>query len=265
MAATRTRSNVTTKDGTIWYYEQEGSGPHIVLVPDGLGECELFDKPMSTIASHGFTVTTFDMPGMSRSSNAPPDTYQDVTAQKLSRSVIGILDALDIEFASFWGCSSGASTVLALCIDFPERVRNVLAHEAPTYTHDFLKDLPATDPETISSSMAATTRMMSSNESAWDELGEEVHARLKKNYVRWAHGYPLSIPQSCPTDVDALRGKPIEWTIGASTQTQMFFDNIVTATKAGISIGMLPGQHFPYVSHPDIFANHVVQTTRKYL
>lgn len=134
MAATRTRSNVTTKDGTIWYYEQEGSGPHIVLVPDGLGECELFDKPMSTIASHGFTVTTFDMPGMSRSSNAPPDTYQDVTAQKLSRSVIGILDALDIEFASFWGCSSGASTVLALCIDFPESTKRACTRSPDIYT-----------------------------------------------------------------------------------------------------------------------------------
>ncbi|KAK5045548.1 hypothetical protein LTR84_009166 [Exophiala bonariae] len=261
----RIRSHITSEDGTVWYYEQEGSGPNIVLIPDGLGECELFDKPMSIIAAQGYTVTTFDMPGMSRSSNAPSSTYQDVTAQKLAKSVIGVLDKLNINFASFWGCSSAASTVLVLCIDFPDRVRNVLAHEAPMITHDFLKDLPATDPGTISSSMAAITRSMSSNETAWDNLGSEVHNRLKENYVRWAHGYPLSIPQSCPTDVDVLRGKPIDWTVGASTQNQMFFDNIVIATKAGVPISTLPGQHFPYVSHPDIFANHVVQTTRKYL
>lgn len=236
-----------------------------MLIPDGLGECGLFDKPMSTIAAQGFQVTTFDMPGMSRSSDAPVETYRDVTAQRLAKSVIGILDKLEIKFASFWGCSSAASTVLVLCIDFPERVRNVLAHEAPTITHDFLKELPATDSDTISLSMAALCRSMSSNESAWDDLGDEVHERLKKNYVRWAHGYPLTIPKSCPTDIDVLRGKPIDWTVGASTQNQMFFDNIVTATKAGIPISMLPGQHFPYVSHPEIFANHVVQTTRRYL
>jgi pimeloyl-ACP methyl ester carboxylesterase len=261
----RTRSTMTTKDGIAWYYEQEGSGPHIVLVPDGLGECQLFDQPMSIIASHGFTVTTFDMPGMSRSSNAPPETYQNVTAQKLATSIIGLLDELNINFASFWGCSSGAATVLALCIDFPDRVRNGLAHEAPTYTHDFLKDLPATDPETISSSMAVRCRSISSNEVAWDALGQEVHARLAKNYVRWAYGYPLTIPQSCPVDISALRGKPIDWTVGASTPFGMFFDNVVTATRADIPISMLPGQHFPYVSHPDAFANYVLERTRKYL
>ena len=58
MATTRTRSTVLTKDGIKWYYEQEGSGPDIVLIPDGFGECQMFDKPMSIIAGSGFTVTT---------------------------------------------------------------------------------------------------------------------------------------------------------------------------------------------------------------
>src|SRR5690348_8946619 len=110
----RTRSTITTKDGITWYYEQEGTGPHVVLIPDGLGECQMFDKPMSLIADHGFTVTTFDMPGMSRSCNAPPETYQDVTAQMLADYVIGLLDELRIDVATFWGSSSGGSTVLAL-------------------------------------------------------------------------------------------------------------------------------------------------------
>ena len=74
----RTTSTTTTKDGITWYYEQEGSGPHLVLIPDGFGECQMFDKPMSVIAKSGFTVTTFDMPGMSRFSKAPPETYQEV-------------------------------------------------------------------------------------------------------------------------------------------------------------------------------------------
>ena len=51
---------------------------HLVLIPDGFGECQMFDKPMSVIAKSGFTVTTFDMPGMSRFSKAPPETYQEV-------------------------------------------------------------------------------------------------------------------------------------------------------------------------------------------
>lgn len=262
----RTKSTITTKDGITWHYEQEGSGPDIVLIPDGLGECQMYDKPMSIIASQGFRVTTFDMPGMSRSSNAPPETYENVTAQKLATYIIGLLDELNINVASFWGCSSGASTVLALCVDFPERVRNGMPHEVPTQLNDFLEVLVDKDPDTISTSMAAMSRNVSGNEAAWDALGEEVHTRLRANYVRWARGYPLTLPLSSPVaNLDDLRKRPIDWTIGAETVTFMFFNNVVTAVRAGISIEMLPGKHFPYVAHPEIFAKHVVDTTRKYL
>lgn len=118
-----------------------------MLVPDGLGECQLFDKPMSLIASSGFTVTTFDMPGMSRSSDAPPETYQKVTAQKLASYVISICDELHIDIATFWGCSSGGSTVLALASGYPDRVRNTLPHEVPTYDIGNLKELSQGDEE----------------------------------------------------------------------------------------------------------------------
>lgn len=265
MATTRTRSTVLTKDGIKWYYEQEGSGPDIVLIPDGFGECQMFDKPMSIIAGSGFTVTTFDMPGMSRSSSAPSETYHNVTAQKLATYVVTLLDQLDIKIASIWGCSSGASTVLALCSGFPERVRNGMPHEVPTVNPDILLHLPDSDPATISRELAVISKAYSGNEAAWDALGLEVHARLHENYPRWAYGYPRTIPSSAPTKTQDLHKKPIDWTVGASTPTELFFENIVIASKEGLNIGTLPGNHFPYVSHPEAFAKYVVETSRKYL
>lgn len=261
----RTKSTITTKNGITWYYEQEGSGPDVVLIPDGLGECQMFNASLPLIAQAGFRVTTFDMPGMSRSSNAPAETYQAVTAQKLAAYVIGLCDELDIRLATFFGSSSGGSTVLALAIDYPDRVRNVLPHEAPTFSMNFLLHLPDSEPDTISSEMAKNSRALSGNEAAWDALGEEVHARLKKNYVRWALGYPMTIPASTPVDIDQLRNKPVDWTIGATTPSYMFFEDVVVATRAGISIAPLEGSHFPYVSHPENFAKHVIEKTRKYL
>ena len=262
----RTKSTVSTKDGIHWYYEQEGSGPNVVLVPDGLGECQMFDKPMSLIADSGFTVTTFDMPGMSRSSKAPTETYQDITAQKLASYVIGICDELTIDVATFWGCSSGGCTVLALATGYPERVRNALPHEVPTYDMEDLSVLADADDETISKTMAENLPAGSvGNEAAWHGLGEEAHARLWKNYPRWARGYPRTLPQSSPVSRDDLLKRPLDWTVGASTPTARFLDNIVTATKAGIPFGVLPGMHFPYVSHPEVFAKYVVEKTRKYL
>ena len=262
----RTTSNITTKDGINWYYEQEGSGPYVVLIPDGLGECQMFDKPMSLISNHGFTVTTFDMPGMSRSSNAPPETYQDVTAQKLASYVIGILDELGIEEATFWGCSSGAATVFALASGYPERVRNGMPHECPTYSMGELLALDKLDDETISKTLAARMpEAFVGNDEAWDALGEQAHARLWKNYPRWARGYPHTLPLSSPVAIEDLTKRPLDWTVGASTPTAVFLDNIITGTKAGVNVGVIPGRHFPYVSDPEAFAEHVVNTTRKYL
>jgi pimeloyl-ACP methyl ester carboxylesterase len=262
----RTKGTTTTEEGIIWYYEQEGTGPDIVLIPDGLGECHMFDKPMSLIAASGFRVTTFDMPGMSRSSNAPPETYQDITAQKLASYVISIVDKLGINIATFWGCSSGGSTVLALVAGYPERIRNALAHEVPTYRMEQLDKLHKLEDEVISRTLAATLPGGSCGDlEAWVGLGGEAHARMWKNYPRWAHGYPLTLPLSSPTSKEDLLKRPLYWTVGASTPTSRFLDNITTATKAGVPTGCIPGMHFPYISDPEAFAKHIIDVTREHL
>lgn len=265
MVSARIRSTTETKDGIKWYYEQQGSGPDIVLVPDGLGECQMFDKPMSIIASNGFRVTTFDMPGMSRSSEAPPETYKDVTGHKLATYVDTLLEHLGIKDSSVWGCSSGATTVLALCAAFPERVRNAMAHELPMTNPEKLHGINDLNPAEIADKMAAVTRFFSGGVEAWDALGPEVHARLHINYPRWTAGYPRTIPPSAPTASEDLHKRPIDWTVGASTPSEAFWENFVIAGREGIHIGILPGSHFPYVSHPEAFAKYVVDTCRKYL
>ncbi|KAH8689428.1 zearalenone hydrolase [Talaromyces proteolyticus] len=263
----RTRSTISTPDGITWHYEQEGTGPDIILIPDGLGECQMFDKPASLIAAKGFRVTTFDIPGMSRSADAPPESYQEVTAQKLAKQVILLLDELHIGMATFWGCSSGASAVLAIIVDYPTRVRNACVHEAPTSRADSLIALGKAGDETIVDVLTVSMRdRMSGNVEAWDALGAEAHARLRRNYVRWARGYPVTLPTSTPVgNLEDLKKRPLAWTVGASTLTHVFINNIVTATKIGASVGTLPGLHFPYVSHPEVFAQYMVDTTRKYL
>lgn len=262
----RTKSTITTDNGITWYYEQEGTGPDIVLIPDGLGECEFFSKPMTQIAAAGFRVTTFDMPGMSRSNKAPVETYTDVTAQKLASYVINLLDHLKIPKATFWGCSSAASTVLVLCKEYPDRVRNALVHEAPTTHIDFFDNLLDKDDETISQEMDQINRKMQDFDGAWDALGPEVQARLWKNYPVWLRGYPRTIPDSTPMNaLDNITEKPIFWTVGWQTSMGMFFENVVGATKAGIEIGLMPGGHLVYVSHPDEFAKHVVEQAKKYV
>lgn len=263
----RTRETIATDDGINWYYEQEGSGPDIVLIPEGYGDCGLFGKAVSQIASQGFRVTTFDMPGLSRSARAPRETYEKVTAQKLASYVISILDELEIAQATFFGSSSGASAVLAILVDYPQRVRSAMVHEVPTYCMERMTMLAQLEDGDICELVAAGVRNgISGDPKKWDELGEAIHARLRVNYPRWARGYPKTVPPSTPvSDLKALKKKPLDWTVGAATPTESFFDNIVTATKADINIRTIPGQHYPYVSHPPAFVKYVVETTRKYI
>jgi hypothetical protein len=56
---------VKTQDGIEWYCEQQGSGPNLILIPSGEGDCFSFSKTASLLSTT-FTVTTFDTPGFSR-------------------------------------------------------------------------------------------------------------------------------------------------------------------------------------------------------
>lgn len=266
----RTRSHITTpKNGVTWYYEQEGSGPDIVLITDGFGESQMFDRTITKIAQQGFRVTTFDGPGMSRSSEAPPEAYNDVTAQKLAAQVIDVIDVLGIREAAFWGSSSGGSTVLALAADYPDRVRNGLVHEVPFVQvgaqRGVFAEAAEWDDETVSKRMGPLVlKLGMADAEAWAGLGDAVHERLAKNFVRWIRGFP-PLTASSPTGEAALKKRPLDWTVGFSTPSGLFFDNIVLAVKMGIPVQTIPGRHFPYLCEPEAFAEYVVSTCQKYL
>lgn len=263
-----TSSTVTTADGISWHVEQSGSsGPHVVLIPDGMGDCQMFSRPAPLIAAAGFRVTTFDMPGISRSASSPPEAYQQVTGQKLASYVIGLLDALGIrEPCSFWGSSSGGATVLALAAAYPDRVRNGMPHEVPTFLPESMARALALDDETVAATTAdLPVRIGMITREAWDGLGEEVHARLRGNYVRWMRGYPPTLPVAVSAEGADLRRRPLDWSVGGESPAAAFVDNVVTATRVGVPFRTIPGGHFPYVCHPGEFAEYVVETCRKYV
>ena len=86
-----------------WYCELRGSGPSVVLIPSGEGDCGSFAKVADELAKD-FNVLTFDMPGFSRSS-APPE-FGRVTADELADQVASLVTSLNLAPASFYGCSS---------------------------------------------------------------------------------------------------------------------------------------------------------------
>lgn len=257
-------SNVHTKDGINWHCEQRGSGPHIILIPSGEGDCSSFEK-LADILSSSFTVTTFDMPGFSRSTG-PEATLQGVTPSLLASQIVNLMDELSIDRATFYGSSSGGLAALAMVTDYPDRVRNAILHEVPLGPGpDYLVALTKLDDSAIVGILRNVfATEMNEDEEAWKALGPEYHARLDKNYVVWVRKY---VDSNLTSSLDQTRigHKPVDWTIGALTVTAAFFNNVVTACNAGIPIGLLPSKHFPQVSIPEVLAQHIQVATSKHL
>ncbi|KAL6719026.1 hypothetical protein ACLMJK_003261 [Lecanora helva] len=258
----RSITQVKTKDGINWYCEREGNGPHLLLIPSGEGDCEAFTKPMSILAK-SFTVTTFDMPGMSRST-APESAMSDISASKLATQVINLMDELSIDKATIWGCSSGGLVALALGADHPQRIRNLVVHEVPLAAPDFLQFLPKMpDEEIVKNCRENYATGFTENPEQWKALGPAYHERLDRNFVTWARTYVCKVERSFSKE--ELTRRPVKWTIGAITPAGIFFQNVQDGFAAGIPVGLLPSKHFPQVTIPEIFAEHIKSATDEHL
>lgn len=255
-------SHVRTADGIEWYCECRGAESDLILIPSGEGDCENFAKVAATLAN-SFTVTTFDMPGMSRTT-APTAAMTAITASKLAAQIVSLMDKLAIEKATIWGCSSGALTALAIAAEFPDRVRSTIVHEAPLAAADSMLPLKDMDDATIVNSIGhhfATS--MCEDEAKWQALGPDYHKRLEKNYVTWVRTYVHEVERAFRKE--ELTKRPICWTIGALTPAGFFYQNVVDGFGAGIPVGLLPCKHFPQVTIPELLAEHIKTAAEKNL
>ncbi|KAL8820803.1 MAG: hypothetical protein Q9191_007442 [Dirinaria sp. TL-2023a] len=255
-------SRVRTSDGIEWHCVRQGSGPDVILIPSGEGDCEYFAKVSGALAD-SFTVTTFDMPGMSRTT-APESAMQDYSASKMAAQIVGLLDQLSIDQVSVWGCSSGGLAALALVADHPSRVRNAIVHEVPLSCPDPIKALkPLSPDELLEACNDVFGGVMSDAEESWRELGPEYRKRLEKNWVTWQRYYVDVVERSFSKE--ELTRRPVRWTIGALTPAGFFYQNVVDGFGAGIPVGLLPSKHFPQVTVPDVMAEHIRSAVKEHL
>lgn len=255
-------SRIQAKDGIEWHVERQGNGPDLVLVPSGEGDCESFSKVAALLAS-SFAVTTFDLPGQSRTT-APEAAMQNITASKLADQILGLLDELCIDKATFWGCSAGALAALALAADHPDRVHSIIIHEAPLTMPDAMKPLKTmTDAEIVAVCQKMFPTVFCEDEEKWNALGSAYNQRLEKNYVTWVRCHVRIIERSFSKD--ELTRRPVCWTIGGLTPAGMFYQDVVDGFNAGIQVGLLPSKHFPQVTIPDILAEHIKSAAQQHL
>lgn len=120
------------------------------------------------------------MPGFSQTVGSSALT--GLSLRKIASQIVGLMDALRIPSAAFWGSSIGGLSALALLKYYPDRVRNIIVHEVTFQHPPYVLALRDQDDEGIVKVCKALFRDMlaGDNPEAWDALGEEYHLRLGK-------------------------------------------------------------------------------------
>lgn len=224
---------VETPDGISWYIERfaPGSGnaakETIVLVPSGEGDCYNLSKLASLLAAGGpYEILTFDMPAFSRT-NLPPKMNPNLTLDQIVEKIVGLLDQLKIQRASFFGCSSGGLVVLTLCANYPSRAKCGIIHEIPLGAPpDALLEMrrnwlegKMSDEDIVAHCKHVFEQVfieqdVNDGPRKWEALGSEYHARLAKNYVTWTKLYVGSLEpptERLASDPGYLRRRPLFW------------------------------------------------------
>lgn len=228
-----TRLKVSTpQNGIVWHTLRYGTGPELILLPSGEGDTHTFAGILHQLARH-FTLTTFDMPGFSRTT-CPPEALENLSASKLAEQVVGLMNELEIPRASFFGCGSGGLVALTLAAEYSERVGGVVVHEVPLLTTkgsesgfpggDLASLKRLGDAEVAEACRELFLRHMCENESKWEGLPGDLagyHKRQESNYVTWVRRYVGVIERRF--EKHDLTRRPITWTVGGLTPAGTFW------------------------------------------
>jgi len=253
-----------------WYCELRGSGPTVVLIPSGEGDCGNFAKVANGLADE-FTVLTFDTPGFSRS-GAPPD-LDEVTAEMLPKQIAALMASLALAPATFYGCSSGGLAVLSLVADHPKIVRTGIVHEA-ALVNDFawpemmgalaaqLNSLP--DAGIVQACKDMFRNRLTSNPQNWDALGADYHQRLERNYVTWVRCYMRAGVEHRSYNAEELTRRPVAWSVGGFSEMWAMISNIRVAQRGGRDVEIFKCRHFPQVEIPEVLTSHIRKHARQH-
>ena len=254
-------------NGMVFYCEKRGSGPPLVLVPDGVNDCG-HNAVIGDLLADEFTVYTFDMRGGSRSM---PSVHEKVTAESLGSDVAEIIKALGIAPASVYGCSSGGQAALSLGKDNPELCRNLIVHEAalmndtplPGTGFSFFENIGTYQPYCVG--FPSRDVCYVGNYDKWHALGEEFQNRVNSNFEYWAQYYLGSNDITTYSEEDLLKMPNLEFSIGTWSPAWLVYANIATAERVGAPVTWHNCAHYPQVTCPDEYAQYIRSTCKKYL
>ncbi len=260
--------------GAQLYYEVQGSGPVLLMIPGGPADAAVFTGVAGLLANT-YTVVRYDPRGNSRSvlDGPPEDLRMDVHGDDAAQ----LLAALGKEPAHVLGSSGGAQIGLNLAARYPERVRTLIAHEPPC--SELLPD--AAEKRAFAESVYDTYRSAGVDAGiqkflAGTGLGggprplqglppnpemQEAFRRIKSNFAFFfAHG--MKAISSYVPDVATLRSSPVRIVVavGETSSGQLaYLSAIALAERLGSAPVTFPGGHSGFTDQPVPFAEKLRQ------
>lgn len=258
--------------GASLYYEIQGSGPTLLVIPGGPQDAGVFADVSRHLASR-YTVVAYDPRGNSRSTfDGVPEVLQLAVQGDDAAALIEVLGGRP---AYVFGTSGGAQIGLNLAARYPNLVRVLVAHEPPSMmllpdpSEEIAAALSLYDSYRREGVDAAMQKFFSGNgladgprqddappEFTMSLEAAETFARVSGNFEYWlAHGLmPLSI--YCPNVAMLRAGKPrIMVGIGEGSAGQAIERMaLALADKLGIAPIRFPGDHMGFEVHAEAFA-----------
>lgn len=273
-----TKSAFLKVPGANIYYEKQGTGPMLLIIPGGPQDAGVFAELSQRLAGR-YTVVAYDPRGNSRSTfdGEIEELQLDVQADDAA----ALIRALGDGPAYVFGTSGGAQIGLNLAVRYPELVSALLAHEPPAIT---LLDDPS---EMLAANQklydtyrrdgvdAAMAQFFAANNlSDGAEQGEgpsefdmppeaaETFGRVSGNFEYWlAHGLrPLSLYRP---DIVKLRACSPRVIIGLgelSAGQPIYSVGSAVANRIGSEPVTFPGDHMGFGPNAEAFAERLHET-----
>ena len=259
--------------GATLYYETEGSGQPLILIPGANGDGFIF-MPISQFLKDKFTVVRYDRRGYSRSElDAPlgPEYHDQDCLLRLKEDaadVAALIRELDAGPAVVFGSSSGAQVALQVLIDYPELVDTLFCHEVPLlrtfedfpeWEKKFLNLHTIFKEKGVGPAMFAFVQAISAGEDAGNFQETAAAAGgpyAAKNMDFWFE-FELRQYSRYPMDFEALDRSADKLVLvnGEDSGGKMpAHANEYFAKKYGKEVVIAPNRHFGYAEKPAEFA-----------
>ncbi len=252
--------------GARLYYETEGSGPLLVLVPGGNGDGEVFKSFAAQLKQH-YTVLRYDRRGFSRSELTAPQDYS-VRLETDAEDIKRLIESQNGAPATVFGTSSGAVVTIALLTLFPEVVKTAVAHEPP-----LLRFLPNWEEERnfyahlfgVYRTEGAAVAMREFAEKTVDGPEKQMMQRgspdgkPSKNRIYWFEHELREYPVT-KFDIETLKrlSPKLIVTGGRDSVGQLPYVIASNLTQAlGKTLLSVPGGHLGYLLHSEQFAKEM--------